>query len=119
MYPIKKILRIVFEEKTPLSTPPVGGPEGPIFLDTHPPHLPSHRVLVHHVRVKFLARYLSLEIGDEVLDVFHSTPFAINALKKVGRWVVGWLGGCGWMGSHASWHAHRPFLPFGRSADVC
>ena len=51
-------------------------------------HLVNHRVLVHHVLVKFLASDLSLKIGDEVLDVLHGATLPINAIEEVHGGVV-------------------------------
>ena len=48
----------------------------------------NHRVLVHHVLVKFLASDLSLKIGDEVLYVLHGATLPINAFEEVRGGVV-------------------------------
>ena len=56
--------------------------------DAQTTHLVNHRVLVHHVLVKFLASDLSLKIGDEVLDVCHGAALPIDAREEVHRRVV-------------------------------
>lgn len=60
-----------------------------MFLDSQSVHLMSHGVLVHHVLVKFLARDLSLDIRDEVLDVLNGLTLLSDLLEVVNRGVVG------------------------------
>ena len=47
-----------------------------------------HRVLVHHILVKFLACDLGLDLRDEVLDFFDGMTLLGNPLEVVGRWVI-------------------------------
>ena len=75
-----------------MSRTPVGGPRGvtlKCFLDRQSVHLMRHGVLVHHVLVKFLARDLSLDIRDEVLDVLNGLALLGDLLEVVSRRVVG------------------------------
>jgi hypothetical protein len=60
-----------------------------MFLDSQSVHLMSHGVLVHHVLVKFLARDLSLDIRDEVLDVLNGLTLLSDLLEVVSGRVVG------------------------------
>ena len=73
-----------------MCTPAKGIPKDQMFLDRQSVHLMRHGVLVHHVLVKFLARDLSLDIRDEVLNVFDGLTLLSDLLEVVRRGVVGY-----------------------------
>ena len=59
-----------------------------MFSDRQPIHLTSNRVLVHEIFVQFLASYLSLDIRDEVLDVFDGLALLGDLLEMVSKVVI-------------------------------
>ena len=59
-----------------------------MFSDRQPIHLTSNRVLVHEIFVQFLASYLSLDIRDEVLDVFDGLALLGDLLELVSKGVI-------------------------------